>query len=71
MDCISATTCLVAGFTDSPSEAAALVTVTSGVAGSPVDYPGQYFDAAACATASECYGVGGESAGAIVDQVTG
>jgi hypothetical protein len=70
-DCISATTCLVAGFTDSGSQRAALATVTSGTAGSPVNYTGEFFDAAACATATECYGVGGTSAGAIVDAVTG
>jgi hypothetical protein len=69
--CISATTCLVAGFTDAGAEVAALVTVTGGKAGSPVGYPGEALDAAGCATASECYGVGLASTGAIVDQVTG
>jgi hypothetical protein len=71
MNCLSATTCLVAGFIDSGSGTAALVTVTSGAPGSPVDYTGENLDAAACATSSECYGVGLASSGAIVDQVTG
>jgi hypothetical protein len=71
LDCISATTCLVAGYTDSTSEKAALVTVTSGRLGSPVDYAGQYMDAVACAKAGECYGVGGASGKAFVDKVAG
>jgi hypothetical protein len=71
LTCISATTCLVAGYTDSSSEKAALVTVTSGKPRSPVDYTGQYMDGVACAKASECYGVGGSSGGAFVDKVTG
>jgi hypothetical protein len=71
VDCVSATVCLVAGFTNVGSEQGALATVTSGAAGTPVNYPGEYLDAAACATASECYAVGGTSAGAVVDAVTG
>jgi hypothetical protein len=70
LNCISATTCLVAGYTDSSSETAALVTVTSGTPGSPVDYTGQYMDAVARAKASECYGVGGGSGGAFLDKFT-
>jgi hypothetical protein len=71
VNCVSATTCLVAGFTDSGTESAAVDVVTSGKAGSPADYTGQYFDAAGCASASACYAVGGASAGAVVDKVTG
>jgi hypothetical protein len=71
LNCINATTCLVAGYTDSSSETAALVTVTSGTPGSPVDYAGQYMEAVACASASKCYGVGGDSGSAFVDKVKG
>jgi hypothetical protein len=71
LNCINATTCLVAGYSDSSSETAALVTVTSGAPGSPVDYAGEYMDAVACASASKCYGAGGDSGGAFVDKVKG
>lgn len=71
MTCISATTCLVVGFTGSGSTAKpAVVPVTSGSPGTPVSYPGQSLSAIACASASRCYAVGLNSTSAIVDQVT-
>lgn len=70
LSCISTTTCLAAGFTDSPSEAPAVVTVTSGTLGKPAHYTGLDFTSAACATTSKCYAVGLGSSGAIVDKVT-
>lgn len=73
MTCISATTCLVSGFTGSGSTAKpAIVTVVHGKPGAPVNYPatnGDNFHAVGCASPSECYAVGSSSSGAIVEKV--
>jgi hypothetical protein len=68
--CLSASRCLVAGFTGSGSTGkAAAVAVNSGTPGSPVSYAGSSFSGVACASATECYAVGQNTAGAIVDKV--
>ena len=70
MTCISATTCLVVGFTGSGATAKpAAVTVTNGKPGKPASYPGESLSSIACATASLCYAVGQSSTSAIVDKV--
>jgi hypothetical protein len=70
MTCISATTCLVVGYTGLGSTAKpAAVTVTNGSPGTPVDYPGEGLTSIACATASLCYAVGLGKTAAIVDKV--
>lgn len=70
MTCISATKCLIVGFTGSGSTAKpAVLPVTSGRPGKPVGYPGVGLDSIACATTSLCYAVGLGSKSAIVDKV--
>lgn len=72
MRCISATTCLVSGFTGSGSTTKpAIVAVVNGKPGTPVTYGGTSFgfDSVGCASTSECYAVGSSSSGAIVDKV--
>jgi hypothetical protein len=70
--CISATTCLVAGYTGSGSAAKpAMVIVSSGKPGAPVNYKGSDFpfDGVGCASDSRCYAVGSSSTGAVVVKV--
>jgi hypothetical protein len=68
--CISATLCLVTGFTGEGATAKpAVVAVTKGTPGTPVDYPGQGLTGIGCATATLCYAVGETGGHAIVDKV--
>lgn len=70
--CLSATTCLVAGYTGSGSTAKpAMVVVVNGKPGAPVNYKGSDFpfDSVGCASASRCYAVGPSSTGAVVVKV--
>ncbi len=73
ISCISATTCLVTGFTGSGSTAKpAVAAVVKGKAGKPVNYPagsGNNFHDVACASTSTCYAVGSSSTGGIVEKV--
>jgi hypothetical protein len=70
LTCISATTCLVVGFTNPGTSAKpAVVAVTSGTLGTPANYPGDSLSSIACATASRCYAVGLGKTSAIVDKV--
>jgi hypothetical protein len=72
LSCLSATTCLAAGFTGSGATAKdAVVAVVSGKPGIPRHYPGTNFGFAnvACASASRCYAVGSSSSGAVVIKV--
>lgn len=70
LSCISASICLVAGFTGSGATAKpGVVVVTGGKPGTPKNYPGSSLSSVACASASRCYAVGQDSAGAIVDKV--
>jgi hypothetical protein len=69
--CISATVCLVAGFTGLGATAKpAVVVVTSGTPGTPTNYSGQSLSGIGCATATACYAVGQTSGHAIVDKVS-
>jgi len=73
ISCISASTCLISGFTGSGAAAkAAVVTVVNAKPGTPVNYPGSSlsFHSLACASTSACYAVGSSSSGGIVDKVT-
>jgi hypothetical protein len=70
--CLSATTCLVAGYTGSGSTAKpAMVVVSNGKPGAPVNYKGSDFpfDSVGCASDSRCYAVGSSSTGAVVVKV--
>jgi hypothetical protein len=70
--CLSATTCLVAGYTGSGSTAKpAMVVVSNGTPAAPVHYKGSDFpfDSVGCASASRCYAVGSSSTGAVVVKV--
>jgi hypothetical protein len=70
LTCVSATTCLVVGFSGEGSTAKpAVVPVTSGTPGTVTNYPGENLNGVACATASTCYAVGLASTKAIVDKV--
>jgi hypothetical protein len=70
LTCISATTCVVAGFSGEGSTAKpAAVPVTSGTPGPGTNKPGENRHGVACATASLCYAVGLTSTKAIVDKV--
>ncbi len=72
ISCISATTCLVAGYTGSGSTAKdAVVDVVNGKPGTPTHYSGTNFpfDSVGCASASRCYAVGASSTGAVVIKV--
>jgi hypothetical protein len=71
LTCISATRCLVVGFTGSGSTAKpGVVVVSNGSPGSPTDYAGEALDSVACATPSRCYAVGLGSTAAVVDKVS-
>jgi hypothetical protein len=72
LSCLSASTCLAAGFTEPGSTAKdAVVAVVNGKPGTPKNYPGSDFGFAsvACASASRCYAVGSSSSGAVVVKV--
>lgn len=72
ISCVSASMCLVSGFTGSGSTAKpAIVAVVDGKPGAPVNYGGNSdsFHSVGCASTSECYAVGSSSSGAIVDKV--
>ncbi len=72
ISCISATTCLVVGYTGSGSTAKdAVVAVVNGKPGAPTHYSGTDFpfDSVGCASASRCYAVGSSSTGAVVIKV--
>jgi hypothetical protein len=72
ISCISATTCLVAGYTGSGSTAKdAVVAVVNGKPGAPAHYKGTNFpfDSVGCASTSRCYAVGSSSTGAVVVKV--
>ena len=68
LTCISATECRIVGFI-SPAFTPAVLNVTNGLPGTPANEPGSSLDGIACATTALCYGVGGNSTGAIVDKV--
>jgi hypothetical protein len=72
--CISASTCLVAGFIPGSATKPAAVVVTNGKPGTVTKYPVPKvsfadFTGVACASASACYAVGASSSGAIVVKV--
>jgi hypothetical protein len=69
--CLSATTCLSAGYTKSASAIKnAAVTIVGGTPGTPKSYAGDFgLRDAACASVSRCYAVAASSPSAIVDKV--
>lgn len=71
LSCLSATTCLAAGFTESGSTIKnAAVAIVNGKPGTPKNYAGNFgLRSVACASDSRCYAVGASSSGAIVDKV--
>jgi hypothetical protein len=73
LSCLSATTCLAVGFTESGTGSTiknAAVAIVSGKPGTPKNYPGNFgLRSVACASASSCYAVGASSSGAIADKV--
>ena len=71
LSCLSATTCLAAGFTESGTTIKnAAVAIVSGKPGTPKNYTGNFgFRSVACASASRCYAVGSSSSGAVVIKV--
>jgi hypothetical protein len=72
INCISASTCLVSGFTGSGATAKpAIVAVVNGKPATPVKYAGDSvsFHSVGCAGASKCYAVGSSSSGAVVEKV--
>jgi hypothetical protein len=71
LSCLSATTCLAAGFTEPGSTTKnAAVAIVNGKPGTPKNYAGNFgLRSVACASASRCYAVGASSPGAIVDKV--
>lgn len=70
LTCISASSCLVAGYAGTgDSSSAALVVVDHGKPGAPAVYPGRNLDGVACAGPTACFAVGLGSTDAIVDRV--
>lgn len=72
LSCLSASTCLAAGFTGSGATAKnAVVAIVNGKPGAPKNYPASNFGFAGvgCASASRCYAVGSSSSGAVVVKV--
>jgi hypothetical protein len=71
LSCLSATTCVAAGYTRSGSTITnAAVAIVGGKPGTPKNYAGNFgLRSVACASASGCYAVGASSTGAIVDKV--
>jgi hypothetical protein len=71
VSCLSATTCLAAGFTESGSTIKnAAVAIVNGKPGTPKTYAGTFgLRSVACASASRCYAAGASSSGAVVDKV--
>jgi hypothetical protein len=70
LTCISASSCLVAGYVGTGDNAsAALVVVNHGKPDGPAHYPGRNLDGVACASPTACFAVGLGSTDAIVDRV--
>lgn len=72
LSCVSASRCLIPGFTGTgPSAKTVVLAVNGGKPGPPARYPGESLDSVACATLSRCYAVGlGTNSEAIVDKVS-